>query len=112
MKAIARLFADMGDSYVELIASGICFYHPLEPSLSLLYWFCCLCCIVFLLLNPHGALQFEASNVSFGRSNKKSSFYCDLSPPQFFIIAIFFSRFWGSDDDSECIVRSCFTPGK
>lgn len=24
MKAIARLFADMGDSYVELIATGIC----------------------------------------------------------------------------------------
>jgi hypothetical protein len=24
VKAIARLFADMGDSYVELIATGMC----------------------------------------------------------------------------------------
>lgn len=27
MKAIARLFADVGDSYVELIATGISSYH-------------------------------------------------------------------------------------
>ena len=33
MKAIARLFADMGDSYVELIATGNKFSYPVEGSL-------------------------------------------------------------------------------
>lgn len=35
MKAIARLFADMGDSYVELIASGIYFNLSSNPSYKL-----------------------------------------------------------------------------
>lgn len=30
MKAIARLFADMGDSYVELIATGIDYFNTLR----------------------------------------------------------------------------------
>lgn len=30
MKAIARLFADMGDSYVELIATGIDYFNIFE----------------------------------------------------------------------------------
>lgn len=33
MKAIARLFADMGDSYVELIATGSKFCYLVEGSL-------------------------------------------------------------------------------
>ena len=33
VKAIARLFADMGDSYVELIATGNKFYYLFEGSL-------------------------------------------------------------------------------
>lgn len=33
VKAIARLFADMGDSYVELIATGNKFYYLVDGSL-------------------------------------------------------------------------------
>lgn len=44
MKAIALLFADMGDSYVELIATGIkrdqneCAYFVIVVVMSLLRW--------------------------------------------------------------------------
>lgn len=60
VKAIARLFADMGDSYVELIAAGI--YHFPLLKLVILPAFCFLwfvsllisskCCWMSLVVSP------------------------------------------------------------
>lgn len=47
VKAIGRLFADVGDSYVELIATGM---HNLI-STTLPYCFkCSICTLIFLVL--------------------------------------------------------------
>lgn len=51
VKAIARLFADMGDSYVELIATGpyMCHIYTYMPSLN---------CIAFALCRTFGIWYF------------------------------------------------------
>lgn len=51
MKAIARLFADMGDSYVELIATGIEYSYLLsfkDIACSILCLACTLICKLLL----------------------------------------------------------------
>lgn len=91
VKAIARLFADMGDSYVELIATGILLLitiqHPLIYA-SNNNW------VLFHLL-PHIIWRPGMRNCSCNTLN----------------IMYFDFRFWWINVNSACIAGSCFTPG-